>query len=332
MMSADQPAPPAPPAPPAAPPALAPPAAAYAEHDKLGPLPTVAAIDGGALRARVLAEVTDAVASARAASKRATVDPAETVHEVRKALRRLRSLADAVAPALDRAAYHGLQRALIEARRSLGPARDRTVAHLTLTGVPAELSEHARALITASQEQAPPLASELAAIDAAVAEADAQAVAFAAALPDDLKPGAVARGLARTYAQARRARRRARKSERAIHRWRRRTKELAYQLVLLNDDSGAAEFRNQLLALDGSLGTVVDRLLLKDFVGLHGGALEAEAAGALLTHVHDQVLAGRDGARGDSKPLFNARPRKLRRRLRKALRRVGAPAVDHAAD
>lgn len=286
---------------------------------------------GPEVRARVLTELKDAVAAARAADARASTDPAGAVHEVRKALRRMRALVDAVAPALARDDRRRLRSALVEARRTLGPARDRTVAHLALTEVPAELADHARAVVAASAEQAPPPAAELEVLARAVAEADAQAVALAAALPEDLRPGAVARGLARTYARARRARRKARRSERAIHRWRRRTKELGYQLVLVADDAVAAELRRQLVAVDESLGHVVDRLLLKDFVGLHGAVLDATAAGALLTHVHDELLAGRDRARTDSKPLFAPRPRKLRKLLRRALR-GGTPAAPPATD
>ena len=153
-----------------------------------------------------------------------------------------------------------------------------------------------------------------------MAEADAQADALAAAPPDGLRPGLVARGLTDTYAKARRARRRARRSEPAIHRWRRRSKELVYQLALLPDDERASELKRALVEADAELGHVVDRILLKDFVGLHGGALDGEAVGALLAHVHDQLLEGRDKARASSKALFATRPRKLRKRLRRALR------------
>lgn len=282
---------------------------------------------GDALRGRVLAAIKDAVAAARAAATKATIDPAEAVHEVRKALRRMRALVDAVAPELARDAHKGVRTALIEARRSLGPARDRTVAHLALGELPGELAEHARALIAVSSEQAPQLAAEIEALTRAVAEADAQAVALAAALPDQLKPGRIAHGLARTYAGARRARRQARRSERAIHRWRRRSKELGYQLALLGDDATASELGAQLTAVDADLGPAVDHLLLKDWVGLHGGVLDGDAVGALLAHTHDQLLAGRDRARAASKPLFSHKPRKLRKLLRRALRDADQPAA-----
>ena len=175
------------------------------------PVATATSASGDALRGRVLAAIKDAVAAARAAATKAAIDPAEAVHEVRKALRRMRAIVDAVAPTLARDAHKSVRKALIEARRTLGPARDRTVAHLALGELPSALADHARALIAASAEQAPQLDAELDALTRAVAEADAQAVALAAALPDQLAPGRIARGLSRTYAGARRARRKARR-------------------------------------------------------------------------------------------------------------------------
>lgn len=302
------------------PPAAPPPAQAYAEDDKLGPVPTAVA-DGAPVRGRVLAEVTSAVAAARAA---ASAEPAVAIHEVRKALRRIRSVVDAVAPALERRAHRGLRRALVEARRTLGPARDRTVAHLALAALPEALAAHARALIAASAAPTSSVDGERDAVAAAIAAADAQAVALAAALPEDLRAGQVARGVARTYRQARTARRKARRSERALHRWRRRTKELIYQLALL-DDEGAADLRSRLVDLDEALGHVVDHVLLARFVDEHGAELDGEATGALLAHVHEQLDGGRAEARAASKALFAPRPRKLRRRLRGALRALARP-------
>ena len=114
--------------------------AAYPEDDKLGPVPggSPPVIAGLEVRARVLAEIKDAVAAARAAANKAAADPATAVHEVRKALRRMRAVVDAVAPALTRDAHRNLRRALIQARRTLGPSRDHTVAQIALTELPPE--------------------------------------------------------------------------------------------------------------------------------------------------------------------------------------------------
>jgi hypothetical protein len=51
----------------------------------------------------------------------------------------------------------------------------------------------------------------------------------------------------------------------------------------------------------------------------------------MLTHLHDEMLAGRDQARAASKALFATRPGKLRKRLRRALRGSSTPAIDDGA-
>ncbi|KAB2901929.1 MAG: CHAD domain-containing protein [Kofleriaceae bacterium] len=127
------------------------------------------------------------------------------------------------------------------------------------------------------------------------------------------------RSLTETYRRARRARRKARRSDRAVHRWRRRAKELSYQLSVFRDVPAAEELREALSRLDDELGEVVDRLMLKDFVGLYGHAAEADAVGVLLAQVDDELIDKSDAARKGSKSLFAARPRKLRKRLAKAI-------------
>src|SRR4051812_5956638 len=107
---------------------------AYPERDKLGLLPTAA---DDTLRARVIRAATDALATARAAELRSKVAPHEAVHEVRKALRRLRALVDLVGDTLPDTERKDLARGLSNARRSLGPARDQEVAR--------ELLRHAAA-------------------------------------------------------------------------------------------------------------------------------------------------------------------------------------------
>lgn len=306
---------------------------AIPEHDKLGPLkppaapaPSLAAGDGAALRALVLAAVTDALAPARVARDRAAAEPAPAVHEARKAIRRTRALVDLVGEALPGGDRKTIRRALVEARRSLGPARDLTVASEALIAVATapEVGPAAAAIVGAARADAPSLSTVAEDVARAVDIALAQAQTMAAALPAALEPGLLVRGLVDTYRRARRARRKARRSERAVHRWRRRSKELSYQLSVFADVPLAAELREGLAELDDRLGQVVDRLMLKDFVGLYGHAAEADAVGTLLAQVHDELLAGRDHSRATSKDLFAARPRKLRRRLRKALAPIAA--------
>jgi len=297
-----------------------------AEPDRLGPLaapppPTAAAAaaatDGAAVRALVLDAIRDALEPARAARGRVAAAPAAAVHDVRKALRRARSILDLVGAALPRRERKDIRAALVDARRSLGPARDLAVAGDALIQVATapEVAPAAAAMVAAARADAPShdsVADDVArAIDIAVAQADA----IAAALPDEVSARLLVRGLAETYRRARRARRKARRSDRAVHRWRRRSKELMYQLSLFDGLEAAGELRESLSTLDDALGEVVDRLMLADFVGLYGHAGDVNAATALITQIHDELDERKRRARKDSKDLFAARPRKLRKRF-----------------
>lgn len=290
----------------------------YPERDKLGPLPAPAA---DALRARVIRAATDALASARAAELRSTTAPHDAVHEVRKALRRLRALVDLVARTLPRSERTELARGLSQARRSLGPARDQEVARTLLRGLAAQPELAAPVAGIISTAEADRAAPEVIAADVAraVAEAGRHVEALIAVLPAELRPRRIARGLARTYARARKARKRAKHSDRDVHRWRRRAKELAFQLGVVDALPGTGAFRDALDALDDELSPIVDRLMAKDYVGVYGAAGPAEDAALLLGHVHDDLVARRDEARASSRDLFATRPRKLRRRVARAL-------------
>ncbi len=302
--------------------------AAIAEHDTIGPLAAPAPAtttrsyaDGAALRAVVLAAVHDALEPARAARGRADAAPAAAVHEVRKAIRRTRAIVDLVGRALPKGERKDIRDALVDARRSLGPARDLTVASeaLVLVATAPEVAPAAEAIVAAARADAPSTQAVAADVQRAIDVALAQGDAIAAALPDQLAIRVLLRGLAETYRRARRARRTSRRSDRGAHRWRRRSKELSYQLAVFAEVPAAAELRAALSTLDDQLGQVVDRLMLKDFVGLYGHAAAADAVGLLLGQVHDQLLERRDQTRRHSKELFAIRPRKLRRRLARAM-------------
>ncbi len=328
-----------PPTPPTLVPSKPRPTEPYPEHDKLGPLAVAAPGatsygDGTQIRAHVLAAVREAVEPARAARARAATDPSTAVHEVRKAIRRTRALVDLIGDALPRSERRDIIRALRDARRTLGQSRDLTVASTALIDLTKDttLAPVATAIVKSAQAEAPAVDAVADDVIRAVEVALTQADAIAAALPDEVSARTLVRGLSNTYADARRSRRKARHSERAVHRWRRRSKELSYQLSILADIPAAAALRQQLSGLDDQLSGVVDRLLLKDYVGLYGHAGDPLAAAMLLTQVHDELIEQRDQARKGSKELFAVGPRKLRRRLRRALAAstVAQPVDDSA--
>jgi CHAD domain-containing protein len=298
-----------------------------AEPDRLGPLATpqtptaTSYADGAAVRALVMSAIRDAIEPARAARTRVHSAPAAAVHDVRKALRRIRSILELVGGALPRRERKDIRAALVDARRSLGPARDLAVASDALVKVATapELAAAAAAIVAAARADAPSNHSLADDVGRVVDLAEAQVDAIAAALPDLVRAKILVRGLIDTYRRARRARRKARRSDLAVHRWRRRSKELMYQLALFSDVGAAAELRGSLQQLDDQLGEMVDRLMLADFVGLYGHATAADSVGTLLTQLDDELEAHRDRTRKDSKALFATRPRTLRKRLTRAV-------------
>lgn len=292
----------------------APPPDAHPDTSHLGPIAT-----DDSLRARVVRAAAAALTEARGALTTAAADPHEATHTVRKALRKLRALVDLVGRALPKRDRVDIARGLGDARRALGPARDQHVARSVVDGVAAqhELGAAATALHTsAAPDQVAPEAL-VAELERAVAEAATHVDALTAALPDTLRPRKLARGLARTYRRARNARKRAKQSDRAVHRWRRRTKELGYQLAILDAVPDAAAWREALATLDDQLSPVVDHLMTKDYVRLYGGG--ADDTAALLGAVHDRLLAGKDAARKASRGLFKLKPRRLRDQVTSAL-------------
>src|SRR5690606_38328249 len=117
----------------------------YAEDDKLGPFGGKRSLldDGAELRRTLVAEFAATAQAARDASARVDARPEAAVHELRQALRRGRAVRALVAPALPRSEHRAILRALRDARRALGTARDQAVVPDALSAV--ELDEVDRA-------------------------------------------------------------------------------------------------------------------------------------------------------------------------------------------
>src|SRR5262245_41689584 len=102
----------------------------YAEEDKLGPLGGKRAVvdDEAELRRVLVAEFQAAADAARAAAGGVDRNITSAVHEYRKALRRARAVLLLLSDSLPKSERRAVRRALRDARRSLGTARDHAVA------------------------------------------------------------------------------------------------------------------------------------------------------------------------------------------------------------
>jgi CHAD domain-containing protein len=305
----------------------------YAESDKIGPLGGKRSIvdDDVELRRILVSEFQATADAARDAAGSIDKAPTTAVHEYRKALRRARAVLALVCHALPRGERRAILRALRETRRALGIARDSAVVPDTMTAV--ELDEVDRStagsIISASDESVPPNAEIKQLLAEGAARAAAQVEALEASLPQRLSWSSVERGIRDTYDAARRARKSAKRSRRAFHAWRRRSKELTYQLELLAGYAGmrTSELHRELEHVTDSQGPAVDLLMLRELVRTHAGGIAVEAvdrlSSALDTQLDDLIADSRRAGRD----MFKRKPRRFARRVSKLVRRDSAPAA-----
>jgi len=314
--------------------------AVFTEPDKLGPLGNKqAALENDAdLRHALVAEFAATAAAARDAAASVDHGAATAVHSYRKALRRARAVLELVASALPKSERRAVRRALREARRALGSARDHAVAPETLGRLPLGDVERAtaKAIVDHAAEAMAPLAEIKQLLAEGAARAAAQVEALEAALPPTISWETVARGFRDVYDDARAARKLAKSSKRSFHSWRRRSKELTYQLELLAGYAGphVAEIHAEIAGATDPQGPAVDLIMLRDFVRAYSEGVDADNHAFLVAAIDVQLAGLMKDARKAGKEAFRRSPRKFARRLSKAVRRDLAPppaSDDHVA-
>jgi len=301
------------------------------EHDKLGPLGGKKPVlhDPVELRAALIDEFRDAVDSARNAAASADKDIANSVHVCRKALRRARAVLSLISDALPKSERRAVKEALQLARRALSVARDyavapETLAHLTLGG---EQRATADAVLKNAGEAMPPSDETKRAIVDAATRAVAQAAALDAALPREIEWSVVADGVRTVYDEARRARRRAKRSKRAFHSWRRRGKELVYQLEILKGYAGdrVGLLHAEIDGVTDQLSPAVDLIMLREFVETYGQGIAPEAVDGLVGAIDGQLGDLMTTSRKGGRDAYRRGPGKFEKRLSRAVKRDLAP-------
>ena len=304
----------------------------YPEHDKLGPIgiQSSAIQDPAALRNALVRAFEAAAHEAREAVAASDKSAPSAVHSARKALRRARAILGLVAGALPKQERRAIRTALQEARRALSTVRDHAVAPETLAELSLEDADRATtARVVANAAESMPASAEIKQLLAeSAARAAAQAEALQAGLPHDVDWDVVAAGLAETYGEARDASEKHSKS--SFHTWRRRSKELVYQLELVAQHAGPrlAAIHDELSGVTETLGAAVDLIMLRDFVATYGQGVAPEAIDHLREtidhHLDDRMKAARKAARD----AFRQKAQKLEKRITKAVHRDLAPLDD----
>ena len=307
------------------------PAPPFSEHDKLGPLGAKMSVldNESELRRALVGEFLATAEAARDAAARVDKGAQAAVHDYRKALRRARAVLTLVSDALPKSERRAVRRALQEARRAVSVARDHAVApetitHLTLGDIERET---AGAIVATAAEAMPPIAEIKQLLAEGAARAAAQVEALEAALPQTIELSTVLHGVRVVYDEARRARKSAKRSKRSFHTWRRRSKELSYQLEVLAGYAGThvGELHREIESATDTQGPAVDLVMVRDFVRTYGQGIAPEAFEHLMNAVDSQLDDLMKDSRGAGNTAFRRKPRKFARRLTKSIRRDLAP-------
>jgi CHAD domain-containing protein len=310
------------------------PALPYPEHDKLGPLgiKTSAVHDAAALRNVLLRGFEAAAQEARDSVGAVDKGAPSAVHASRKALRRARAILGLVAGALPKNERRAVKGALQEARRALSTVRDHAVAPETLAQLTLDEDDRATAnQVLANAAAAMPATAEIKQLLAeSAARAAAQAEALQAALPHEVDWEVIADGVRTTYSEARRACRAAKRSKSWFHSWRRRSKELVYQVELITGHAGprVTALHDELAGATDTLSSAVDLIMLREFVSTYGQGVTPEAVQHLRDSIDCYLSDLMKSTWKTAREPFRTKSKKFEKRLSKSVRRDLAPADD----
>jgi CHAD domain-containing protein len=219
----------------------------------------------------------------RRAAAAAPGHPVEAVHEYRKSIRRARALVDLLRPALGKTGADGLVLRLKEAFAKTGSLRDSAIllAALDFLGDPDSTTEALRHLLEVEQTDraGPGETTEL--LKSGASDLRGLPKVLDVVLPAGESISELQGGLVRSQRRTRQALSKALEdySEENFHRWRRRLKELRYQVELLaSAGSQPLRAREKALArLAQDVGKVTDLFVLRQQVESRAAQLPGAA-------------------------------------------------------
>ena len=273
------------------------------------------------LREAIIGSFAGVLLVARRCTATADSEPARSVHDFRKSLRRARSVVALLRPALGRTAAGGLTEGLRSAFRSTSDLRDADVLTATLAGLAGDDPElfveaaEVAARVSANSKDVRPEKV----LREAIPILRRLPGALEVTLPREYSTPDLEEGLARGYRRAQRAWAAAseRRTDAEFHEWRKRVKELRYQLELLaSHGSSTLKAREKALgALARELGEVTDQALLcrriesGDGGGAPGSASRLLERGRAAVRERSDELLSRGGA------FFSDTPKAFARRV-----------------
>jgi CHAD domain-containing protein len=220
----------------------------------------------------------------RRAAASASTRSVEAVHQFRKSIRRARAIVELLRPALGERAADGLVLALKKAFAETGSLRDADIllAALASLGETDITTEALEAALKAELADRPGPAQTAELLRGGGAGLRPLPGVLEVVLPADFSVGDLHKGFARTQRRARRALSRALESysPENFHRWRRRMKDLRYQVELLAS-GGSKTLRHtekELGRLAQDVGDTTDLFVLGREVEARAAALPDSAA------------------------------------------------------
>jgi len=258
------------------------------------------------------------VAYALAQVSRCAERPEKAIHEFRKSVRRARALVKLLRPLIGERAYAELNDECRQAVRATSAVRDADV--LIERVAAAERTDATRVALdrlveVLAAEQAEHRSGGAAeALEVGAVRLRPLPARLALALPAAVSLAELRDAFARGYRRARRTRRACRreKTHASIHTWRKRVKELRYQLEMLVPHAGPSApvgARHQAAAdLAEELGHATDDIALVVVIEAHRDRLEPASTAALLDGLEARIAAGRKAAVAGSRELFALKP------------------------
>ncbi|MEX0879397.1 MAG: CHAD domain-containing protein [Thermoanaerobaculia bacterium] len=248
---------------------------------------------GVPLREAVLGGFTRILAHARSAARRACADPIESVHDFRKSVRRARAVVSLLRPSLGKTAAAGITG---ELRRAFGPTGELRDTHIlleTLREVPSDDPARDPVLRALEEEPGGDSAPAGEALRAGSRILQPLPGVLGVTLPRAYSMEDLARGIARGWRRTRRALERAASTglDADFHEWRKRVKELRYQVELLAS-TGSAELKRQekaLSALAEELGRVTDLIVLRSALASRQERGSLPAAPGLMESIRSAI-------------------------------------------
>jgi CHAD domain-containing protein len=246
------------------------------------------------LRESLLLAFARTIRYARAVARRAAAEPEESVHEYRKSVRRVRAVVSLLRPALGPKTAQGFAHELRRAFAETGALRDANVLLASLRLVPAgndpERAEIESALERESREDGDEARRALEKGSEILKPLPA---ALRVVLPETFSMDDLDRGLTRSARRVQATLERAieTRTDADFHEWRKRVKELRYQVEMLASSGSPALRRREkkLSALAEDLGETTDLILLEAALQARIARGEIPDAPGLTGAIHSTI-------------------------------------------